>query len=142
MTEKNVPLLLATMALIKMFPEKHDQGTWVNPCATTMCFAGHAASISGASFDPVVFRLEEEWILNDQGNHVSEREAHTDDWERKEGYKFVSEFAKDKLGLTQHEADYLFHHGRTREQLEDAVYKFADGYTVNYYGEFTKTKEN
>lgn len=133
MTEKNVPLLLATMALIKVFPEKHDQGSWVDPCQTTMCFAGHAAVISGATFDRKIHDDEDSWIVDPQGTHVGEREAYEGDYwdgERKEGYKFVEEFAKDKLGLTQREADYMFHHSRTPEQLEQAVYKFAEGYTI------------
>lgn len=134
MTEKNVPLLLATMAMIKVFPEKHDQGSWVDPCNTTMCFAGHAAVISGATFDRKIHDDEDSWIVDPDGKHVGEREAYQGDYwdgERKEGYKFVEEFAKNKLGLTQREADYMFHHARTPEQLENAVYKFAEGYTID-----------
>lgn len=136
MTEKNVPLLLATMALIKVFPEKHDQGSWVDPCQTTMCFAGHAAVISGATFDRKIHDDEDSWIVDPEGKHVPEVEAYEggeDGWwdgERKDGYKFVEEFAKDKLGLSKREADYMFHHSRTPEQLEEAVYKFAEGYTI------------
>lgn len=143
MTEKNVPLLLATMALIKVFPEKHDQGTWVDPdpCGTTMCFAGHAAVISGATFDKEIFLNEDEWILDPEGKHVSEDEAHDSNWDRKDGYKYVGQFAADKLGLTLEEASYLFQHNRTREQLEDAVYKFAEGYTVSYDNQFYKAEE-
>jgi hypothetical protein len=33
--------------------------------------------------------------------------------------------------LSQREADYMFHHSRTPEQLEEAVYKFAEGFTIS-----------
>lgn len=133
MTEKNIPLLLATMALIKVFPEKHDQDTWVDPCNTTMCFAGHAATIAGATFDRKIHDDDDSWIVDPEGKHVDELTAYEGDYwdnERKEGYKLIEEFAKDKLGLSQREADYMFHHARTPEQLENAVYKFAEGYTI------------
>jgi hypothetical protein len=142
MTEKNVPLLLATMAMIKVFPEKHDQGSWVDPCNTTMCFAGHAAVISGATFDRKIHDDEDSWIVDPDGKHVDEAAAYEGDYwdgERKEGYKFIEEFAKDKLGLTNREADYMFHHSRTPEQLEEAVYKFAAGFTIAAnWSEFVK----
>jgi len=142
MTEKNVPLLLATLALIKVFPEKHDQGSWVDPCNTTMCFAGHAATIAGATFDREIHAAEDSWIVDPEGNHVDEADAYEGDYwngDRKEGYKFIEVFAKDKLGLTQREADYMFHHSRTPEQLEEAVYKFATGFTISAsWAEFVK----
>lgn len=141
MPNKNVPLLMATMAMIKVYPEKHDQGTWIDPCNTTMCYAGHAASIAGATFDPLIFLAEDVWMLDPQGVHVPEAEAYDGNFyenDRTEGYNFVDEFARDKLGLSRYEADYLFHHSRSRKELENAVQKFCDGYTVDYDGEFYK----
>lgn len=141
MTDKNVPLLLATMALIKVFPEKHDQGSWVDPCNTTMCFAGHAAMIAGATFDRDIYDQEDEWILDPNGKHVGDEQARDRHFNRKDGYKYVEEFAADKLGLTPEESSYLFRHNRTREQLEDAVYKFAEGYTIDYDNQFYKPED-
>lgn len=143
MTEKNIPLLLATMAMIKVFPEKHDQGSWVDPCNTTMCFAGHAAVIAGATFDRNIHDDADSWIVDPEGKHVPEVEAYDngDYWSgsRKEGYKFIEEFAKEKLGLSKREADYMFHHSRSRDQIEQAVHMFSQGYTIDAsWREFVK----
>jgi hypothetical protein len=141
MTEKNVPLLLATMAMIKVFPEKHDQGSWVDPCNTTMCFAGHAGMIAGATFDKDIYAQEDEWILDPNGKHVGDDQARDRDFNRRKGYKYIEEFATEKLGLTPEESSYLFRHNRTREQLENAVYKLADGWSIDYDGEFFKPEK-
>lgn len=126
----NANLLKLTMLYIQTFPEQHDQHDWVNPCDSTMCFAGHAAVLSGATFKKKIYDDEGEWLVHPvTGKHK--------DWQS-DNRIYVSEFARQKLGLTQAESDYLFHQSRTKEQLEEAVEKLADGYTVDYYGNFYK----
>lgn len=138
MTEKNVVLLMATMATIKMHPEKHDQGTWVDPCNTTMCFAGHAAVISGATFDKDIFESEDGWLIDPNGKHVSEYDAIDENCHLKDGYLYINEYAREKLGLNYQESSYLFNHSRTPWELEEAIAKFSNGYTVDYNGRFVK----
>lgn len=126
----NAPLLKLTMDYINLFPEKHDQGDWVDPCDSTMCFAGHAAILAGATFKKKIWDDEYEWMVDPEtGKHArfgnDKRE-------------YIQYFAQRKLGLTTDEADYLFHHHRTREDLKKAVEMLSEGYTVNYYGNYTK----
>lgn len=127
----NANLLKLTMLYINTFPEKHDQGDWVDPCESTMCFAGHAAILAGATFKQKIFDYDNEWCVNPEtGKHVK--------WGSDKPWVYIKEFATNKLDLTFVEAEYLFHHNRTRAELEKAVEMLSEGYTVNYDGEFTK----
>lgn len=127
----NENLLKLTMLYIKTFPEKHDQATWVQPCNSTMCFAGHAAMLSGATFKSKIYANEEEWLVDPvTGKHKS--------WDSNSDRIYISDFARQKLGLTQSEADYLFNQRRTPQELEKAVEMLSSGYTVDYYGNFEK----
>jgi hypothetical protein len=136
---KNVTLLNATMNLIKANPQLHDQGMWVDPCATTMCFAGHAAVLAGATFDKEIWANQEDWDVDPKtGQHVNPYEY--DGGEDEENWPIhVAEFAMNKLGLTWEERDYLFNQSRTREQLEQAVSKFSEGYSCDRHGNFFKS---
>lgn len=127
----NENLLKLTMLYIKTFPEKHDQGAWVEPCNSTMCFAGHAAILSGATFKNKIYENEEEWLVDETtGKHKA--------WDSLSKRVYISDFARKKLGLTAGEADYLFHQRRTPAELEKAVEMLSSGYTVDYHGVFTK----
>lgn len=130
----NENLLKLTMLYIKTFPEKHDQGDWVNPCDSTMCFAGHAAVLAGATFKNKIYREEGEWLVDPiTGKHK--------DWNYDGDRVYIQEFASKKLGLTVRESYYLFHQRRTHEELEKAVEMLSNGYTVDYHGNFTKKEE-
>jgi hypothetical protein len=50
----NMPLIRKTMEYIYVHPHSWDQGAWVSEtsCGTTMCFAGTAALLAGATLDP------------------------------------------------------------------------------------------
>jgi hypothetical protein len=130
----NAELLKLTMDFINLFPEKHDQGEWVNPCNTTMCFAGHAASLAGATFDQKIWDEDYEWCVDmETGKHIPY------EWSSENHY--VSEYATKVLDLTWGECEYMFHPARTREELRKAVEMLSSGYTINSFGEFVK-KEN
>jgi len=137
---KNIQLLKDTMDWIKAHPEQHQQSLWGNyseeACSTTMCFAGHAAVLSGGTFDKKIFLREEEWNVDENtGRHVvseyyeDDDEDHWDD-ELKPGIIHVAEFAAEKLGLNEEEKSYLFAGHRTLEQLEEFVEKADQGYTL------------
>lgn len=126
MPEKNIKLLNLTMDFIKTTPVKHDQSTWVSPCGSTMCFAGHAAVLDGAQFNEKLFKEIGDWRID------TETKKHTRSWESIS----VSSYARKALGLDWDEADYLFEGGRTVEELEEAVRKFSAGMTVDSCGNF------
>lgn len=127
----NAGLLKLTMDYINLFPEKHDQGDWVDPCNSTMCFAGHAAMLAGATFKEKIYKDEDEWMVEPEtGKHRR--------WDFEGKRIYISEFARRKLELTSDESSYLFHQSRTWEQLQKAVEMLSEGYTVDYYGNYTK----
>lgn len=127
----NAGLLKLTMDYINLFPEKHDQSDWVDPCESTMCFADHAAILAGATFKSKIWDNEGEWMVDPAtGKHRSYDSANDKE--------YIQYFAQRKLDLTTPEADYLFHQSRTREELKKAVEMLSQGYTVDYYGNFTK----
>lgn len=127
----NAGLLKLTMDYINLFPEKHDQTDWVDPCNSTMCFAGHAAILAGATFKEKIWDDEEEWMVDlVTGDHKS--------WGYEGKRVYISEFARRKLDLSSDESAYLFHQTRTWEQLQKAVEMLSEGYTVDYYGNYTK----
>lgn len=130
----NAGLLKLTMDYITLFPEKHDQSDWVNPCDSTMCFAGHAAMLTGATFKNKIYSETGEWMVD----AVSGKHKRWDWDDESQNLVEIQTWARDQLGLTQREADYLFSDRRTVWQLKEAVQKFSNGYTVDYYGNFEK----
>lgn len=132
--EKNLVLLKETMEHILKHPETHHQGTWVDPCKSTMCFAGHAAMLAGATFNPKIYLEEDEWLVDEEtGKHVQ--------WDAGRSRVYVNDFAAEKLGLNDWEEAYLFNAARTKEELIKAVEKFQEGYSVrrkDYEMEFYK----
>lgn len=83
----NLELLKKTRDHVKAFPTTHDQGTWY--CDTSACIAGHAALLDGATLGRIGAGM---LTLRFEGRIV-----------------VASEFAKERLGLTWAEADYLFY---------------------------------
>ena len=115
----NKELLRTTMDFINANPQLHNQGDWIEPCNSTMCFAGHAAILAGATFDQKIWEMHEEWdvdattgkhgIFQDYNDPASMNLCH------------VSDFAQNKLGISFAEREYLFSPSRTREQLNRFV---------------------
>lgn len=87
----NIELLKKTKAQILAFPEKHDQGSW--HCETTMCIAGHASVLAGASL-----RISKDYFGDGITELVDEYGAKVQ----------ASWYASDALDLTENEANYLF----------------------------------
>jgi hypothetical protein len=140
---KNVQLLNDTMNWIKAHPELHRQSDWVQPydangeaCGTSMCFAGHAAMLAGATFDPEIFNKLEEWNVDaESGKHVDSTEYYNeemDEYDLPDGTVHVSDFARDALGLNSDERAFLFAGHRSVQELEDAVDLLSNGYTYEY----------
>lgn len=140
--EKNIKLLNETLAFIKANPALHNQGDWVEvdennieACDTPMCFAGHAALLSGATFDKEIYTEDWEWTVHPEtGEHIS----YDDDMYNGGVGMHVSNYAARKLGLNSNEASYLFFASRSGEELEEAVHKFSEGYSVDEFGDFYK----
>lgn len=136
--EKNTKLLNDTLAFIKANPKLHNQGDWIDPgeyeadyqpCSTTMCFAGHAAMLAGATFDKDIWFDEYGWDVDaETGKHTPFCDS--------ENLIHVSSFAGRKLGLDDSERQYLFSASRSIQEIEEAVDMFSRGYSVTWDGEF------
>lgn len=135
--EKNVKLLQDTLDFIKTNPKNYNQGDWVEAgesadevCETTMCFAGHAALLAGATFDKDIWFDEFEWQVDFEtgkhGNYYDDDLVH------------VSTYAASKLGLNANEHSYLFSSERSIQEIEQAVRLFSEGFTVDFNGDFYK----
>lgn len=122
--ERNLPLLRKTMDFINEHPENHNQQTWVSPCGTQFCFAGHAAIIDGADFDPA--KAGYGWYIDESGKHITDFEA-DDFYEQGKPYRHVADHAQEILGLTSAEKMYLFASHRTKESLNEAVTLMEQG---------------
>lgn len=102
---KNYPLLRKTMETIDADPESHDQGSWGTQkgCGTTMCFAGHAAFLSGAVLI---------WEKSDTEIMYAD-ECMTPEGGRQE----IEIYAARQLGLDSREVADLFYDAETIEDL-------------------------
>jgi hypothetical protein len=100
--ERNLELLKTTWNFIKNNPEKHRQSDFINhtQCGTQMCFAGHAAVISGAEFP----RDDSSWFLTEDGK-LGEQDAYG---VRKGIY--IEEYARNVLGMTYEESQFIFYY--------------------------------
>lgn len=110
----DVRLLEDTMALIEAHPEQHDQAHWFadmqsHDCETTFCFAGHAAILSGAQ------------PPNDGQSWYVDPETGLAVLYGTDGAQHVMVYAQNKLGLTDVQADKLFHGANTVERLRALV---------------------
>lgn len=99
----NVPLLRQTLDYIKTHPQEWDQEVWrqVRPCGTVACFAGWACALNGDRFNP------DDWdfVITDES-----------------GVSFpIEDRAREILGLTIGDADWLFDGGNTLDDLEQIV---------------------
>jgi hypothetical protein len=121
MSEVNVPLLKATMAIIDMKPEEHDQSNWVevteeSPCGTTMCFAGHAAVLAGAEIPNPKKHDIRGWYLDKQLNYLNSETGYYNDEART-----VGSFSMEQLGIDERTANYLFDATLSTAGLRHAV---------------------
>lgn len=92
-------------------PFQWDQGNWrmVKECGTSFCFAGWAAQLDSA-----------DWLDRGNGlNGPSWVNTPTPDEPRK--ITHVSDYAKNLLGLDDHEAEILFAGDNTYEHLVEIV---------------------
>ena len=105
----DIDLFIKVFARIETDPKSWNQEKWRTntQCGTSMCFAGHAADISGgrwtndfgwtqshlyATFEEIEQGIAIEEFVNERIEHII----------------FVSERARRILGITEYEASYLF----------------------------------
>jgi hypothetical protein len=122
---RNLDLLERTMAHIEAHPEQHDQGSWINACGTTFCFAGHAALLAGASKPLSENGFGNGWFVD---TVTSTSRALSSYWDVDEDG--VREFARRSLGLSEDEADVLFNGGRDINELRAIVNALKDNASV------------
>lgn len=120
----NKALLKKTLEQIKAHPELHNQNFWVvaneeNLCGTAMCFAGHAAVLSGAENpDPKKHFIEDWYVRKDNLAYMNYEDTYQVPFK---DYESVSKYAGRELGLTSEQSDWLFDSNRTLEEIESAV---------------------
>lgn len=130
----NLELLKVTWEFIKKNPEKHNQADFINntQCGTTMCFAGHAAVLSGAEFPKDPF--DAHWFLTPDGK-LTEKDEHG----ARKGI-YIETYAKDILGMSYDEAQFIFYHtsnygfDRRIEHLIE-LWEKGETYSFDYYDE-------
>lgn len=114
------------MSFIEKNPEKHDQTHWVNDCGTAFCYAGHAAILSGATLPPPnVSAWARHWVI-DRTSLISVSLS-TFDFGSHDGIVPIHEFAAERLGITEAEADVLFDGDRTIAELRALVDALCSG---------------
>lgn len=138
-TVPDLGLLEGALIHIKEHPEEWNQGYWglTTMCGTTFCLAGHVAILAGAEAPKNISTLDF-WKVNPDGSLYL---CGPDDWSSEAMH--VSLYAREALGLTQEQAEALFNHSRTLEQLDILVarlkadpadnllaYAFAQGWDV------------
>lgn len=109
MTVPNIPALEATYARIVERPDEWNQGDWL--CNTGMCFAGHAAMLEGATLPPV---LSMSWTVDPETGEYRR-------WEPSNGAVHVSDFARQRLGLTELQASELFAGGNDLSRIRRII---------------------
>lgn len=117
----DLDLLEAAMSEIEQNPEHHDQQAWSKnvlnrDCQTTFCYAGHVAILAGAQ--PPTDALMG-WYVDFESNT-------TQPWSVRSAL-FVGEYAQKKLGITEKDADALFHGAATIPQLRVMVDRIKAG---------------
>lgn len=122
----NVPLLRKVLEHITEHPDEHDQRKWAirggrgQDCGTAMCVAGHAVAMTGH---------EIAWpTWNDNGNGYNSsvarhtRDRGSDGWPRS-----IEDVAREELGLSQTESEWLFMGSNTLRVLWCVANRFSDG---------------
>jgi hypothetical protein len=112
---KNYDLMDETVDYIEAFPEDWDQGEWVAPCGTALCFAGNAALLAHPTY---MLELDDSYNLT--GNLLNRK---------RERVGFISEVAERDLGLDGWEADDLFNGSNSLSQIKQIIagWKKEDG---------------
>lgn len=96
MTELNIPLLRKTIEYIEEHPDEWAQDTWASKtnCGTTMCFAGTAAFLAGAT-----------WLWGEGVDDYESVGCIAPDGTR----HTIENYATEELGLSVRQADYIFY---------------------------------
>lgn len=119
----NKELLRRTLEHIKANPEEHDQGSFMSPCGTTMCFAGWAAVLHTGN-KPLAEDLREmEWRVNKHtGKFIDPVSGKYDD----DDSVLVAQYAANILGLNYQQVSSLFFWAMSLSEVENVVNKILD----------------
>ncbi|ATS92934.1 hypothetical protein SEA_SUPERPHIKIMAN_92 [Mycobacterium phage Superphikiman] len=110
---RNKALLNEVMQFILKYPEAHDQGVYFSECGTVACFAGWACYLAGY-------------------DKVPGSRGIVADPESPKGCDHASFKARDLLGLTTDEAEYLFYADNSVEDLQRMVANLVADRPVDY----------
>lgn len=112
----NVPLLLAVSQYIHDHPETWVQNRW--HCETGMCFAGHAASMTGGVWTEVPYKDRLVYVPEDGAVMGSVREYGT----------WPADRAQRVLGLTDEQGDQLFRYDNDMLAIDLVIADILDGW--------------
>lgn len=107
----NIELLQLTLKTIKENPQHWNQENW--HCGTSHCFAGFVELIS----NNIPIETDEDDLIkkHDLG------ETFEDLFDEKQFYWNTESYARQRLGITAHDADVLFFPFNTLKNLEEYV---------------------
>lgn len=115
MTDQQVDLLQRSLDHITEHPEQHDQTTWARRTPTgdiVGCFAYHAAVLAGHTVTVGSMSCGCCWTVKDSNG------------------RYVSEIARDALGLTYDQADQLYRDDNSLNRLWELAGEFSEGRVV------------
>lgn len=100
-------------------PSEWNQATW--RCGTGMCFAGHAAAMTGRLFsDPEDNGIQSDVLISDGRIGVAFA-SEVVQYPRGTVLYDIPEFARRQLGLTQDQADLLFESDNTLTDIRNLI---------------------
>lgn len=101
-----------------------DQVRWISPksCGTAACFAGHRALQDGFVL-PGFDRSDEDIVVNPR---TGEELYYVLSGQAAEGHH-VAEYARQRFGLTESEADWLFDSANSLDTLKEIVDDLCSG---------------
>lgn len=110
----DIGLLDGAVIHIEQHPEEHEQNFWFTPkpCGMAFCLAGHVGVLAGAEPPPVGIMKGGLWFIAPDGSS----------WDQSRepmptGALFIKDYAIKALGVTEGQAEVLFHHSRTVGEL-------------------------
>jgi hypothetical protein len=110
----NRELLERTMQYIEDHPEEHYQGMWFmkTECGTTACFAGWACLLSGLTPD----FTQRPYNFTDRSSYYV-----------KDDERWVKPIATELLGVSEDDAEILFHSANSLDELKLMVKDLLNG---------------
>lgn len=138
----NIELLDQVIAKIEAEPETWDQDTWgradvfdettETACGTAYCVAGHVSIMTGAK---PMWRKKVESYWDNEAQEFKYREYwYFNDVQAPDGrFRSVEGYASDQLELDYGDANRLFHHANSFDDIKEMRNMLANGEDLREY---------